>query len=172
IIAVTAGASGKTVLTINAAYDLGPGEENQVDEYAITAQSLNFFVKEEVQIDYLFVHDEDSPADSAGILTSTRLYGLNMGPDLVIGGQVRPGGITYGALEVMEINLGRGLNNFQVLGTSKRSDGYQTWTMVNTGDDMLDPNQPLVTGDTVTVRLNATDVTTASGSVVSSVNGL
>lgn len=162
-----------TTLLLNAPYELAPDElESQITEYAITSESPTFFVREEERIDYLFVHDVDSPADSTGVLTSNRLYGLNMGPDLVIGGREQAGGVTYGALEVIEINLGRGLNNFQVLGTPKRDDGFQTWTILNTGDDILDPHQPLVKGDTVTVKLNASDQVTGTGTVSTAVNGV
>src|SRR6185369_10294698 len=128
--------------------------------YAITQESPNFFVNEATQVDYMFVHDEDSPADSTGTLTANRITGLNMGPDITIGGQrYVAGGITYGNLEVLQLDLGKGFNNFNVLGTGTRTDGYQTWTILNTGDDILDPNHPLTrVGDTVTVKLNATDV--------------
>jgi Ca2+-binding RTX toxin-like protein len=162
------GGKATTILTLNELYDLAEGEnESGIQKYAITKQSLNFFVDESTQIDYMFVHDEDSPADSSGVLTSTRLSGLNMGPDLVFSGQRRPGGITYGDLEVLEINLGTGGNNFQVLGTHTREDGYQTWTFVNTGDDI--PFQDIV-GDTVTVILNKEEEVTASGTVTAAQN--
>ncbi len=141
---------------------------NSNSEYAITSLSVNFFVDEKTQVDYMFVHDEDSPADSTGVLTSTRLSGLNMGPDLVIGGQLRSGGITYGDLEVEEINLGKGNNNFTVLGTHTREDGYQTWTFLNMGDEPVPFNG--VQGDTVTVKLNAVDAMTATGTTSAAVN--
>jgi Ca2+-binding RTX toxin-like protein len=148
--------------------DLAPSDVPDADsEYAVTTLSANFFVDETTQVDFLFVHDEDSPADSHGVLTSTRLSGLNMGPDLVIGGQRRPGGITYNDLEVLEINLGRGGNTFEVRGTHTREDGYQTWTFLNGGDDV--PFGEIV-GDTVTVSLNAVDQVVSTGTVKSSQN--
>ena len=43
-----------------------------------------------------------------------RITGLGMGEDLHIGSVLQPGGITYGDLEVLEINLGRGIDHFFV----------------------------------------------------------
>ena len=147
---------------------------NSASEYAITALSANFFVDEKTQVDVVFVHDEDSPADSSGTLTSTRLYGLNMGPALVIGGQLRFGGITYDDFEVIEVNLGKGNNNLDVVGTHTREDGYQTWTLINTGDETVpfaDVDKPLVLekGDDVTMSINAADEE-FTGTVVDAVN--
>jgi hypothetical protein len=130
---------------------------NEASEYAITTLSANFFVDETTQIDVMFVHDEDSPADSSGILTRNRLTGLNMGPDLQVGGILQPGGITYDELEVVDIQLGIGDNDFKVLGTHTRDDGYQTWTIVKAGGG----------DDDITVDVDATDVPVLSGSVVS-----
>ena len=146
----------ETTLIINEAYALNPGEfESDIQSYAITTESLNFFVDETTQVDYMFVHDEDSPADSQGFLTSTRLYGLNMGPDIPIGGRLLPGGITYGNLEVLEINLGTGNNDFSVLSTHIREDGFQTWTFLNTGNDI---EYQGIWGDTVSIKLTDSEV--------------
>ena len=145
-----------TVLTLNEAYYLAEGEnQSGIQKYAITKQSLNFFVDEDEQVDFMFVNDQDSPADSSAVLTTNRLTGLNMGPDLPVGGRLQPGGINYNDLELLEINLGRGLNDVTIYGTQQRADGFQTWTIVNTGDDILDPNNPLVTGATVRIFLNS-----------------
>ena len=142
-----------TRLFLNAAFDTADGEsEGQIEGFTISAESPTLFVDESTQIDVLFVHDEDSPADSSGVLTSSRLYGLNMGPDLVIAGELRPGGITYNDLEVVDIDLGVGNNALTVLGTHTRADDpdttedeslYRTWTFINTGDE---PNQILSSG--------------------------
>jgi Ca2+-binding RTX toxin-like protein len=150
-------------------------EDDAILEYAITSESLNFFVDEREAIDVMFVHDQDSPADSTGTLTANRLFGLNMGPDLVIGGALRPGGVTYENLEAVEIDLGYGNNTFDVLGTHTRqtnggnsfTDNYQTWTLIKTGDDTLFKG---VQGDTVNVKLNQADVTTRTGDVVAAAN--
>jgi len=166
ITATTDNDDGTTTLTINEAFSFADGEsEDDIKSYAITKQSLNFFVDETIQVDVMFVHDEDSPADSEGWLTSTRLRGLNMGPDLEIGGQMRPGGITYGNLEVVDIDLGTGNNDFHVLGTHTREDGYQTWTFLNTGDDIEFSG---MRGDVVAVTLNAEEGIGARGTVDSS----
>ncbi len=149
--------------------------ETQITGFAITTESLNFFVKEEEAIDVLFVHDEDSPADSTGLLTANRLSGLNMGPANVDGrlfpdpgGRFRAFGITYGDLEVMDIELGSGLNTLTVQGTPTRDDGYQTWTTINTGDDIPDPNTPSITGDTVNITLVETDTVTVDDATLGS----
>ena len=160
---------GTTTLTVNEAYALNldgnTGEtDDDIKSYAITSESLNFFVDETEQIDFMFVFDQDSPADSSGTLTGSRLSGFNMGPDLVIGGREVPGGINFGDLEVVEINLGTGNNNLTVLGTPTREDGYQTWTFINTGNDIRNPVDG-VKGDTVVVKLNESDVLTATGIV-------
>jgi Ca2+-binding RTX toxin-like protein len=133
---------------------------SEVTGIALTAESLNFFVNEATQVDVLFVHDEDSPADSAGLLTANSLTGLNMGPAGAEGF-----GITYGDLEVLDIDLGLGRNNFTVQGTPTRTDGFQTWTLLNTGD-VADPNHPPTTDDDVTVKLNAQETTVSSQTVL------
>lgn len=78
---------------------------------------------------------------------------------------MRPGGITDGNLEVVDIDLGTGNNDFHVLGTHTRNDDYQTWTFLNTGDDVEFGG---VRGDAVTVTLNAEEEIGAGGTVDSS----
>ncbi|TCK07577.1 LEPR-XLL domain-containing protein [Marinobacterium mangrovicola] len=156
----------EVVIEINEAYgfDSEAGESwTDIKSYAITAQSLNFFVDETIQIDVMFVDDSDSPADSTGTLTTTRLYGLNMGPDITIGDQLRPGGISYNDLEVIDINLGVGNNTLNVLGTYKRDDGYQSWTIIRSGDETIpwdsDPNRDGdEMGDVVNLFVNEQDM--------------
>jgi len=141
-----------TTLTLNDPWDLEPGDLVQITEYAITNESLNFFVDETEQVDFLTVFHEDSVADNIGYLEDStvdgyekRIRGLGMSPDTVIGGQMRPGGITYGNLEVVEVNLGSGNDEFNVNDTHSREDSFQTWTMLNTGPG----------DDNVTVALDA-----------------
>ncbi|WDQ14637.1 hypothetical protein [Rhodopirellula sp. P2] len=125
--------------------------DDLIQKFAITSESLNFFVNEQTSVDYMFVHDEDSPADSTGYLTAERLWGLNMGPDVTVGGRLQPGGVQYGNLEVLQIDLGRGNNDFYVSGTHKRADDpttaedetFQTWTIINGGDDVYWPDHGL-----------------------------
>ncbi|MDA9858821.1 hypothetical protein N9D23_11935, partial [Rubripirellula sp.] len=137
--------------------------DDLIKDYAITEESLNFFVNEPDLVDVMFVHDEDSPADSTGYLTASRLWGLNMGPDVTIGNRLRAGGITYGNLEVLQLDLGSGNNDFNVLGTHIRADDpeteendfFQTWTFINTGDD----SEWLgVQGDSVSVAVDQTRI--------------
>ncbi|MCC9643317.1 hypothetical protein LOC71_13610 [Rhodopirellula sp. JC740] len=138
--------------------------EDLIQGFAITNESLNFFVDEFNAVDYMFVHDEDSPADSTGYLTAERLWGLNLGPDVTVGGRLQPGGIQYGNLEVLQVDLGRGNNDFHVLGTHKRADDpstladetFQTWTIINGGNDVYWPVTDRI-GDHFRVGINAVD---------------
>lgn len=147
--------------------------DDLIKSYAITSESLNFFVDEAQSVDYMFIHDEDSPADSTGFLTAERLWGLNMGPDITIGARMRAGGISYGNLEVLQIDLGSGNNDFHVLGTHTRVDDpatvndetYQTWTILNTGNDVYWPITDRQ-GDIVNVSLNDTDLPVVVGGSV------
>ncbi|MEM4406832.1 MAG: hypothetical protein QXS68_07275, partial [Candidatus Methanomethylicaceae archaeon] len=126
-----------TILTVNESW--GDVLPDSTSKFLITRESLNFFVDETKQVDFLFVYDTDSYANSTGVLTESnledfemRINGLGMGPDTVIGGRPFPGGITYGNMEVLELNLGKGDNTFFVEKTHNRPD-FQTWTMLNTG---------------------------------------
>ena len=146
-----------TRLFINAIFDINLGEKvgeefTDIQGYTLTQQSLNFFVNEQLSVDVMFVHDDDSPADSSATLTSTRLFGLNMGPDIAIGGVLRTGGVTYEDLEVIDIDLGVGNNTLDILGTYKRPDGYQTWTIIHTGDETIEYMGQK--GDTVNVSIS------------------
>jgi hypothetical protein len=143
---------GTTTLTLNDPWDLEPDELDEISKYAITNESLNFFVEEEEQVDFLTVFHEDSVAFNTGELKDAEtdgydknISGLGMGPGLTLRGVDYPGGITYGNLEVVEINLGSGNDEFFVYDTHSREDGFRTWTMLNTGPG----------DDDVTVSLDA-----------------
>jgi len=128
--------------------------------YRITNQSPNFFVDENVQQDILFVHDEDSPADSAGRLTTldfedfpsmesifngtlqpgdegyiqpSRLTGFGMGPDTTIARGLRPGGITYSNFEGLEFDLGYGNNTLRVDAVHQPDGDRALFTRIRTG---------------------------------------
>src|SRR5262249_27941340 len=89
------------------------------------------------------------------------LSGLGMGPEnLNIGGVVHPRGITYGDLEVVEINMGAGKDDFTIQDTTTRSDGYQTWTIINTGRG----------DDNITTNVKTDVQVTAAGSVSTAPN--
>ncbi len=166
----------------------------QITEYTLTAMSPNFFADETEQIDYLFVYNEDSQADNEvpdreGWLTDATtigyagnsivesfvinqdgkwLRGLGMASqDLYLGEVWHPRGITYGDMEVVEINLGDGIDEFTVTDTHVRSDGFQTWTIINTGDEpVVDFNgDGYIDGDTVTVNLDSDLAELHSGTV-------
>jgi len=105
-----------TVLTLK--NPTRPGAEwNLPDDqsgYDITNLSPNFFVSEAEQVDTVSVYNDAVDTDESGTLTSTRLRGLNMGPDTVISGQRLPGGMTYGNAEVLSVNLGMGGDTFYI----------------------------------------------------------
>ncbi len=71
------------VLTVNEAFsDISAGVG-----FAITDNSLNFFVNEEDQLDWLTAINEDSIRDELGVLTATRITGFGMTPDVAIAGR-------------------------------------------------------------------------------------
>ncbi len=134
--------------------------------YRITNQSLNFFVDEADSQDLVFIHDEDSPADSIGemialdfdafpdmesfynadlalgedgYVTPNRLVGFGMGPDGEIARGLRPGGITYVNFEGFELDLGYGDNTLLVDTVHERDDGVETFTRIRSGrgDDTI-----------------------------------
>ena len=83
-----------------------------------------------------------------------RITGFGMGPNVIIGNGVQPGGITYGDMEVMVVRLGSGDDNVTVNyttfagdHTTKRSGAFYTLTTLQTGDGV----------DTVTVKLDEGD---------------
>ena len=88
-----------------------PGESsgNPLPITATTAKAI-----EAAQIDRLIVHNEDSPANDVGTLTSTRITGLGMADDQVVNGRLMAGGVTYGGFEDLQINLGYGNDTFTV----------------------------------------------------------
>ena len=152
-----AGGPDRVELLLNEAFDVAANDP--AVEYAITTESLNFFVDETEQVDFMFLFDNDSPADSSGVIDSTRITGFNMGPDIEIGGILQPGGITYNDLEVVVANLGSGNNNVDVRGTHVRPDGFQTWTILNTGGNFGTGN------DHVTINLKAEETPILAGGV-------
>ncbi|MDT8419498.1 MAG: calcium-binding protein, partial [Desulfuromonadales bacterium] len=135
---------GTITLTLNEAWSVKPGETPVADDstYAITKESLNFFVDETQQVDFLNVLNTDSVADTVGYLTDStldpskydsHLSGLGMGLDTNIGGKEFPGGITFGGMEVSTIYLGEGNDTFTV-DAAQRREGFQTWTILHTGE--------------------------------------
>ena len=77
----------------------------------------NVLVDEADQVDTLFVDNTDSPAVETGTLTETRLSGLGMGPDTLIGDRTLQGGINYLNLELLDIGLGYGQDVFTIEST-------------------------------------------------------
>src|SRR5205823_14672948 len=75
-----------------------------------------------------------SPANDAGVLTSSTLNGLGMGGNTVVGGRIVPGGITYSNLEALNVNLGYGNNTFTIQSTHAGS----TTVTSGRGNDVID----------------------------------
>ena len=74
-------------------------------------------VDEAAQVDTLVVHNEDDPSTESATVTSTRITGLGMAPDLVVAGRRFDGGITYSGLEALELWLGYGADTVTVEST-------------------------------------------------------
>ncbi|MBI84895.1 MAG: hypothetical protein CMJ81_17005, partial [Planctomycetaceae bacterium] len=144
---------GTAELLLNEDWELAPQDLLLVTKYAVTSMSLNFFVKEEEQVDFMTLFHEDSLADSVGTMSHSRVSGFGMGPDLTIGGRLQGGGITYEQLEVVQLKLGAGDDDLDLTGAPTREDGYQTWTIVQTGAG----------DDQVTVSANAAETIVAGG---------
>ena len=105
-----------------------------LDEYGVAKYIGNSIVEN-------FVVDQDGKW----------LRGFGMAAeDLSLGGVYHPRGITYGDMEVVEINLGDGIDNFTVEDTHVRADGYQTWTIINSGDEVEEG-----AGDLITLELDS-----------------
>src|SRR5207247_2166480 len=83
----------------------------------VPAANPNLLASEAEQVDILNLYNDDSVADRLGSMTDTRITGLGLGPDRVIGGRTYPGGITYENLEMVRIDLGRGNDRFVVNGS-------------------------------------------------------
>lgn len=168
ILGVTPTATGtEYVIEVAPLFDVADDRLVDVIAYKITKQSLNFFVDEAVQQDLIFIHDEDSPANSRGemialdfadypamqsifngsldpsdpdFLVPNRLVGFGMGADTTIARGLRPGGITYANFEGFELDLGFGNNELFIDTVHERDDEVETFTRIRTGrgDDTID----------------------------------
>ena len=126
------------------------------DRYFIAPINLNVRASEDDQVDTLNVFNGNSPADDVGVLTSSHLGGLGMGGDTVVRGRTIEGGITYGNLEVLNIELGSGLDRFTIEST------HLGTTTLNTGkgDDVI--RVKTVSGHTVVTTGEGDDWITVS----------
>jgi len=149
---------GRTRILVAPEWDPSRGDPAGFEAWLLTDQSLNFFVDESEQSDLLRVLDEDSPADSRGVIrpldfaeyegmrdffgdgaTPGLIRGLGMGPDTVIGGDLRPGGIGYDGMEGLVVELGLGHDELDVSYVHTRDDAVSTYTILrgNLGDDRI-----------------------------------
>ena len=74
------------------------------------------------QVDTLVVHNEDSPANDTGTLTSDQITGLGMAGDTVLSGVPLRGGIVYADFEDLTVHLGYGNDTFTVASTHTGHD--------------------------------------------------
>ena len=88
--------------------------------------NLNTRVDETTQVDTLNVFNGGSPADDIGVLTADHLTGLGMAGDTVIAGRTLAGGIVYGDIEVLNIELGSGNDTFTVASTHAGATNIST----------------------------------------------
>ena len=79
--------------------------------------NLNIRVVDADQVDTVNVFNGDSPSDDTGTLTSDRLTGLGMGAESIIDGRRFVGGITYGNVEALNIQLGTGNDTLTIEST-------------------------------------------------------
>src|SRR5262249_14886150 len=92
-------------------------------------------IDDSASIDRLRVFNARSRSNDTGTLTGTNLSGLNMAGDLTLDeGTARqpmrvvvPGGISYTLVEILEVLLGSGNDNFTIKGTLT-ADGIQNPT--------------------------------------------
>ncbi|MFA5123855.1 hypothetical protein, partial [Zavarzinia sp.] len=96
------------------------------NHYFYRPVNLNTRVDEATQVDTMTVYNGNSPADDTGMLTSDQITGLGMADGTVIAGRDLPGGIVYRDLEVLNIELGRGVDRFTVVSTHTGSTNIFT----------------------------------------------
>lgn len=101
--------------------------------YSYAPVNANLRVDEADQVDTLTIFNGESPAADVGVLTATRLSGLGMGDDVVIGGKRIAGGITYSDIEVLDIRLGRNGDTLTVESTHEGKTRIDT----GRGDDVI-----------------------------------
>jgi hypothetical protein len=85
-----------------------------------TLNNGTLYVIEENQVDHLIINNQDvrGSLPTIGTLTASQLTGMNMGRNLIIGGEPQLDGIFYQDMEVIEINLGNGKDILTVENTS------------------------------------------------------
>ncbi|HEX5857107.1 MAG TPA: hypothetical protein VFY91_03265, partial [Microbacterium sp.] len=107
-----------------------PGEQSSTP-LPVTASTADAI--ESAQVDTLVIHNEGSPANDTGVLTSDRITGLGMAPDRSLAGRPMPGGIRYTEFEDLTILLGYGDDVFTVQGTHAGT----TTIDAGPGDDVI-----------------------------------
>ena len=94
-----------------------PSEPEAGNEYFFRPVNLNTRVEEADQVDTLNVYNNNSPENEGGELTDRALTGLGMGGNTIIAGRELPGGIEYRELEVLNVGLGTGVDDFTITST-------------------------------------------------------
>jgi len=150
-----ASVSGNTVTFTTSWADAGIDPADLADAgYFYLPVNPNVRVTEADQVDALNVFHGNSPADDTGLLTADRLSGLGMGPDTIIAGTDIPGGIRYANMEVVDVALGYGMDDFTIAST------HQGITRVDTGAG----------GDIIDIRMISGHTTVQTGSGVDTIS--
>ncbi len=150
----------RLVANVASLYDAG--------KFTLTTTNPNLLVDENTQTDNLYVYDGDNPSNASGVLTASAITGLGMPASQTIGGVTEPGGISYGNLEEIYLNLGAGKNNFTIQGTGA---GTAVTLNAGNGDDTINVislgGHTYVNGqagnDTITVSNPASVIVAPSG---------
>jgi hypothetical protein len=148
------------VANVAALYDAG--------KFTLTTTNPNLLVDENTQTDNLYIYDGDNPSNASGVLTASAITGLGMPATQTIGGVTEPGGISYGNLEEIYLNLGAGNNNFTIQGTGA---GTAVTLNAGNGNDIINvislEGHTYINGqagnDTITVRNPASAIVVPSG---------
>jgi hypothetical protein len=99
-------------------------------QYILRQTNPNLLVDEATQVDTLNLSNADDPADTTGMITGSRITGLGMGGDVMIGPNLQLGGISFSNLEEVGINLGNGNNHFVI---DTNNGGFTGQLIVNGG---------------------------------------
>ncbi|MFN8705806.1 MAG: beta strand repeat-containing protein, partial [Planctomyces sp.] len=153
-----ASSNGQTV-TFKTPWPTGPSgalTPSTGDKFFITAVNLNLNVNEAVQVDTVNIYNNASPANESVTITDSRVFGLGMGPDTVIGGESFAGGISYSGIENLNLELGSGRNTITVEST------HQGETQISSGSGEDTVSVKTIAGHTVIRTGTGSDTVTVS----------
>ncbi len=124
-------------------------------QYTVTRMSPTFFVDESEQVDRLNVYNDSSFSDDSGTLTSSNISGLGMAANLTLTDgdgttSTFAGGISYGAVEILDVLLGIGNDTFTIQSTLTTGADHGGLTVVHGGGNTPLPTE-VMGGDQVTI---------------------